>query len=41
VYVIVNGEHIYDVRFTTQNDPSSVKNVEKQVIDSLRIKPAK
>ena len=41
VYVIVNGEHIYDLRFTTQNDPTSVKNIEKQVVESLRIKPAK
>lgn len=41
VYVVVNGDHIYDVRFTTQNDPASVKSIEKQVIDSLRIKPAK
>lgn len=41
VYVIVNGEHVYDLRFTTQNDPTSVKNIEKQVVESLRIKPAK
>jgi len=41
VYVIVNGKDTYNIRFTTQNDPSSVKNVEKSVIESLRIKPNK
>jgi hypothetical protein len=39
-YVVVNGCDTYSIRFTTQNDPSSVKSVEKAVIESLRIKPA-
>ncbi|MBC8064423.1 MAG: hypothetical protein H7Y17_06315, partial [Chlorobia bacterium] len=41
VYVVVNGEHIYNIRFTTQNAPTSVQQIEKEVMDSLRIKPAK
>ena len=41
VYVLVNGDKWYTVKFTTQNAPSTVQNVEKAVIDSLRIKPAK
>jgi hypothetical protein len=41
VYVLVNGSDTYNIRFTTQNDPSSVKSVEKSVIESLRIKPNK
>lgn len=41
VYVIVNGEHIYNVRFVTQEAPTVVQQIEKDVMESLRITPAK
>jgi hypothetical protein len=37
----VNGEHIYNVKFSTQNAPSQVQQIEREVMESLRIKPAK
>lgn len=40
VYVVVNGEHVYNIRFTTQNGAGVIQGVEKDVINSLRIKPA-
>lgn len=40
VYLIVNGEHVYNVKFTTQESPTAVQSIEKEVMDSLRIKPA-
>ena len=41
VYVLVNGEHVYNIKFTTQNAPTSIQSIEKEVINSLRITPAK
>lgn len=41
MYVVVNGEDAYQIKFVTQNMPSAVQSIEKQVIDSLRITPAK
>lgn len=41
VYIAVNGEHIYNLKFTTQESPTSVQGIEKEVVDSWRIKPAK
>lgn len=41
VYLVVNGEEVYNIRFTTQNSPSGVQQIEKEVMNSLRIKPAK
>lgn len=41
VYVIVNGDHIYNVRFTTQEAPTTIQQIEKEVMESLRITPAK
>ncbi len=41
VYVIVNGDHTYNVRFTTQEAPTTVQQIEKEVMESLRITPAK
>ncbi len=41
VYIVVNGEHTYNIRFATQNSPTSIQSIEKDAINSLRIKPAK
>lgn len=41
VYVVVNGEEVYNIKFGTQESPSAVQTIEKDVINTLRIKPAK
>jgi hypothetical protein len=40
LYVVVNGNQVYNIRFTTQNGPTAVQSIEQEVINSLRIKPA-
>jgi hypothetical protein len=41
LYLIVNGNDVYKVRFATQNGDTVIPQVEDQVMQSLRIKPAK
>ncbi len=41
VYLICNGDQVYNVRFVTQESPTTVQQIEKEVMDSLRITPAK
>lgn len=40
LYIIVNGNDKYKIRFATQNGEQAISQIEKPVIDSLRIKPA-
>jgi hypothetical protein len=40
MYVVVNGEDVYNIKFATQEQPGTVQGIEKDVINSLRIKPA-
>ena len=41
LYLIVNGSDVYKIRFATQNGDTVIPQVEDQVMQSLRIKPAK
>lgn len=40
IYVVVNGEDVYSVKFGTQEQPTIIQGIEKDVMNSLRIKPA-
>lgn len=38
-YVIPNGKDLYCLRFVTQENAETIKSIEKQVAESIRIKP--
>lgn len=41
VYVLVNGNERWTVRFVTREDPSMFKDIHEPVLQTLRIRPAK